>query len=58
MENGKGFYKLDGEELLYAPNGVMLSGKELYIECKDDYTYPIEGWYYFNNELEAQIGII
>ena len=52
---GKGFYKLDGQELLYAPNSVMLSGRELYVDSKDEHIYPIDGWWYFNDELEAKI---
>jgi len=48
-----GFYKLDGD-LLYGPNFVLHAEYSLYKETHDQYTYPIDGWYWFDSEEEAQ----
>lgn len=50
-----GFYKLDGEVLLYAPNGVMAPDYSIDRSGKDDYTYPVYGWYWFDSEAEARL---
>lgn len=49
--NTSGFYKLDGE-LLYAPNFVLNQNYELKKETHADYTYPMDGWRWFET-LEA-----
>ena len=49
-----GFYKNDEGALLFAPTQVSGPGFDLYILNKDIYTYPIEGWYYFDSEDEAR----
>lgn len=48
-----GFYKNDNLVLLYGPNFVLNNNYELRIENKDSYEYPIDGWYYFDNEDDA-----
>jgi hypothetical protein len=48
----EGFYKLDGT-LLYGPNFVLNSNYELRKETKDDHSYPIDGWYWFDTLEEA-----
>jgi hypothetical protein len=48
------FYKNDWGELIYAPNYVLASNFELKIEDKDTYTYPVEGWVYFENQTQAE----
>ena len=53
MENTNGFYKLDGE-LLYAPNFVLNANYELRKETKDEHTYPVDWWYWFDTEEEAK----
>ena len=53
-----GFYKNENGVLQYAPNAVMNSN---YILCSDshiDYTYPVDGWYWFNSENEAKASLI
>ena len=45
----EGFYKKDGEEILYAPNYVEGQGFTLIIDNKDTYDYPIDGWIYADN---------
>ena len=43
------FYKRENEELLVAPNFVRGPGFDLFAEQKDEYQYPVEGWYWFDN---------
>lgn len=53
MEDTSGFYKLDGD-LLYGPNFVLNANYELRKELKDEHTYPVDGWYWFDSLEEAQ----
>lgn len=48
-----GFYKLDGE-LLFGPNFVLNAKYELRRETKEDHTYPVDGWYWFDSEQQAR----
>ena len=48
-----GFYKNDGD-LLYGPNFVLNADYELRKETKDEHTYPVDGWYWFDTEEEAR----
>ena len=50
-----GFYKLIDGELLYAPNFVAGPGYELVKEEKDNYSYPINGWSWFDSEEDALV---
>lgn len=52
MENTSGFYKLDGE-LLFGPNFVLNAAYELRRDTKDQYSYPVDGWYWFESDLSA-----
>lgn len=54
MIKDSGFYKLDNTELLYGPNFVLNTNFNLYKEQKDTYTYPIDGWYWFDDENQAR----
>lgn len=56
--NTSGFYKNEDGQLLYGPTTVQLP-----ISCHhhglnraqhDSYTYPVEGWYWFDTENEAR----
>jgi len=49
-----GFYKLDGS-LLYGPNYVLNADYELRRETRDDHSYPVDGWYWFDTEDEARL---
>lgn len=49
-----GFYKLDGDQLLYGPNFVYGPAFTLLRENKDQYTYPVDGWYWFDTEQQAR----
>lgn len=43
-----GFYKLEGSVVHYAPNRVFSPTVSLRKEDKDTYTYPQDGWYWFD----------
>lgn len=55
----RGFYKiqrqsiLDEPVVLYAPNFVLNKDYELRIDNYESYSYPVDGWYYFDNEINA-----
>jgi len=51
--NTSGFYKNDEAGLLYAPNKVINQSFELDVTRKDEYVYPIDGWYFFDSEEDA-----
>ena len=53
MNDTSGFYKLDGE-LLFGPHYVLNANYELYRDLHETYTYPTDGWYWFDSELEAR----
>jgi hypothetical protein len=51
-----GFYKVDPSGIvIYGPNYVFgpYDQYKLLREEKDTYTYPIDGWYWFDTEQEA-----
>lgn len=48
-----GFYKLDNDSLLYAPNFVDSPTFLLTKETKDNFIYPMDGWYWFDDEDTA-----
>lgn len=48
------FFKLKNNELLEGPNFVQGPNFVLVKEEKDTYTYPVEGWYWFDTIEEAQ----
>lgn len=49
-----GFYKVDGD-LLFGPNFVLNANYELRRETKDQHTFPVDGWYWFDSEAEARV---
>jgi hypothetical protein len=49
-----GFYKNDNGNLLRGPNFVLNANYHLTKETKDDHTYPVDGWYWFDTEEEAR----
>lgn len=52
--NGSGFYQLSGDQLLYAPNFVENKDFRLYADRHEQYNYPVEGWYWFDDEEKAR----
>lgn len=56
MEEEKGFYKLEvGAEESVMIHGTNLVNKNYTLEIsqKDTYTYPVDGWTYFDTFSEA-----
>lgn len=54
MEDTSGFYKLDpGGSLLYGPNFVVNADYTLVRADHATYTYPVDGWYWFDSEAAA-----
>lgn len=48
-----GFYKNNFGELLYGPTFVSGPGFDINLENKDTYTYPVQGWYWFDTLDQA-----
>lgn len=51
----EGFYKYMDEQLLYGPNYVEGNGFLLLRQEKDQYAYPVDGWYWFESEEDAKV---
>jgi len=52
----EGFYKqVEDGSWMYAENFVYGPDFELLKELKDTYTYPIDGWYWFETEPIIEI---
>ncbi len=49
----QGFYKNDDGMILYATSLVDAGSFLLLAEHKDEYIYPVGGWYWFNSKEEA-----
>ena len=49
-----GFYKLNVNKLMYAPNFVYAPKLTLLKEEKDKNIYPIDGWEWFDSEESAR----
>ena len=47
------FYKNDNGELLKAENWVHGPDFELLLEQKDTYTYPVNGWMWYDDDEAA-----
>lgn len=54
MEDTSGFYKLDGEVLLYGTHFVLNANYELRKETNSEHSYPVDGWYWFDTEQKAK----
>lgn len=51
------FYKREGEELLVSHTRVEGPGFTLSVETHTEHTYPVNGWYWFDNLDSAMKGI-
>lgn len=49
-----GFYKFNGT-LMYAANWVRSPDYQLHINDRTTYSYPVDGWYWFDTLEEACI---
>lgn len=55
ITNTEGFYKFENDALLHGPNYIIFPDTtEINITEKDEYTYPYNGWYYFNSIFSAK----
>lgn len=54
MEDTSGFYKFDEvqQEWYFGPNKVININYELVRELKDTYTYPVDGWVWYDESPE------
>lgn len=52
--NNPGFYKFADNDILYAP--TLVTGPEYTLSALDDdlYVYPVDGWYWFDDETVAK----
>jgi hypothetical protein len=53
MDDTSGFYKIDGG-LVFGPNYVLNAAYELRRELHETYTYPVDGWHWFDSEAQAR----
>ena len=53
--NTQGFYKNDGGMVLYGPTMVSNANYTLNADLKDTYTYPVDGWCWFDSVEEAYL---
>jgi len=58
MEDTSGFYKLDGDRLLFGQNFVLNANYELRREAKAQHDYPVDGWFWFDSETEAKEALL
>ena len=54
QDNIMAFYKVVEGELVSAPSFVEAPSYTLNVDTHMDYEYPIDGWYWFDNEAQAQ----
>lgn len=54
MEDTSGFYLYQDGSLAFGPNFVESKDFQIYREQKNSYTYPVNGWYWFDSEDEAR----
>jgi hypothetical protein len=52
METTAGFYKLEEDNWLYAPNFVYAPDYTLEKGLKDTYEYPVDGWSWYEKNPE------
>ena len=53
MTDTSGFYKLTDTEVLFAVNTVSSPEVALTRDTKDSFTYPQDGWYWFDSGVAA-----
>ena len=55
MIDTSGFYKRDGEQLLYGPNFVLNADYELRRETREQNAMPVDGWQWFDTAAESYV---
>ena len=58
QKDTSGFYKNDNGILLFGPNAIVSKDYSLFRELKDENQYPVDGWYWFNSEEEAEKALV
>jgi hypothetical protein len=53
--NTSGFYKNEDGKVLYGEHFVYNKDYVLNVDTKDDHTYPVDGWYYFDSMESAYL---
>jgi hypothetical protein len=53
-QDTSGFYRLNNDKLTHAPNVVRAPTFDLFRADRDTYTYPVQGWYWFDSEEAAK----
>ena len=51
----QGFYKNDNGFLVWSADRVINDNFELWIDQKDTYSYPVDGWIWAETEEQARI---
>lgn len=51
--SNSGFYKREYDNILHGPNFVLNMDYELRSETHNQHTYPVDGWYWFDSDVEA-----
>lgn len=54
MINTSGFYQVQSDVLCWGANVILAPDYTLTREDKDTYTYPHDGWYWFDSEEDAR----
>jgi hypothetical protein len=55
IKETSGFYKTYRDnKLKFAPNAVRAPTYDLFREDKETYTYPVDGWYWFDTIEDAK----
>lgn len=57
MNNSSGFYKNDNGTLLFGPTQITGPDYDLLIINYTEYTYPVDGWSWFESEEEARAAL-
>lgn len=48
------FFKREDDFLLKAETTILGPGFEMYADQHLEYSYPVDGWYWFEDEAEAR----
>lgn len=53
LNETNGFYKNINESVFFAKNNVHHKDYDLNINNRENYSYPIDGWFYFDSKEDA-----
>ena len=52
-----GFYRRQDDQLIFGRFFVLHADYELHRHLKDTYTYPVDGWHWYDSEAEARLAL-